>query len=302
VQNPFKGPRERSLAAEITASRIRLADLGRELADAETLVATSQTKLVDLHVAEGISRDTLDKASAAVAAAEREAKAKLAAITKIEASIASKEAELAAIVDTQTRATVKTLDARLRRFRAVHADALKVLAEYAVAARDLVPVVPEAQGLEIFADNLFRVDLPNSERHLGTVVESYIVAVKNGTAPAALQAVFTPPPRLVAEPPAPAATRVFTIKGVRWKDPANPAMVRFHPQFAALDLPLDLAAQAIGANVALAITDPKVAELKRHHAPKALGLEQCEWIGEPTIDEPPTPTKSERVLHSAFER
>jgi hypothetical protein len=301
VQNPFKGPRERSLAAEITASRVRLADLGRELADAETLVATKQTELVDLHV-QGISRDSIVKASAAVAAAESEVKGKLGAITKIEATIASKEAELAVIIDGQTRAaTAKTLDARLRRFRAVHADALKVLAEYAVAARDLVPVVPEAQGLEIFADNLVRVDLPNSERHLGTVVESYILAVKNGTAPAALQATNAPTPKPVAEPEPAPTMRLYTLRPIKWCEPSNRKMIRYHAGFASLDLPPDLAQNAIAKSLAVLISDPRVADLRRHNPPKQVGLEGCEWIGPPAADEPMMVPNGERILHSRFD-
>jgi hypothetical protein len=243
----------------------------------------------------------MDKASAAVAAAESEVKAKLAAIGRVEATISAKEAQLTGILDAQARkATVETLEVRERRFRAAHAALLKGLREYTEAAGDLAPVIIEARQLEIFADALATTDLPTAATLVTTLVGNHIAAVKAGSAPAGLPQAGAAAPTTTTASPVLATTRIFTLQGVRWREPSNVAMTRYHPQYADLDLPRDLAAQAFAANIAITITDARVRDLKRQHAPKNLHPDQCSWIGDPGDDEPATVPNGERIMHSAF--
>jgi hypothetical protein len=267
--NPFsnKGStRDKTLSAEILKSRIRATDLGREIAEGEAEIIIKRDELAQLY-SPGNDTAAIDRTTTALAAAEVPVKGKIAALAKLENQVAAKENELADFRDAEIRKrTIEQLQVREHRFDAASKSLLAALEEYAAATGAIAPVVPEAQQLHIFAHSLAVNELPVAADLVTTLLGNYVRAIQSRTAPAALPQPAAPAakPVLVALPE---ETRLFTLKPVRWCDPGNPQMVRFHPQFAPLSLPPDLAEKAIAANLAISVVDKRVGELRRAHAP-----------------------------------
>jgi hypothetical protein len=76
--------------------------------------------------------------------------------------------------------------------------------------------------------------------------------------------------------------------------------MRFHPQYADLDLPHALADQAIAGSLAILITDRRVADFKRQHAPRHIHPEQCSWVGKGNEPDDAPKARHEPIRHSAF--
>jgi len=302
--NPFsnKGPREKLLAAEILKLRTRATALAGEIGDGEGEIVAKRDELAQLYIPPGTDTGATDRAIANLSTAEATVRAKIAALAKLETLILTKEAELADLINEKVKEeTIKTLGTRERRFRTAHAGLMTALREYRDSAGDLGPTVPEAKQLEVFADALATTDLPTAETLVATLVANHIRAVRNGTAPAALPTAeaAAPPPKPAS--PVAATTPVFTVKPIRWREPSNATMVRYHPQYAPLDLPHELAEEALSKHLAIAITDGRVRDLKRNNAPRHTHPEQCQWLGDPGDAEPVEAATGERILHSAFD-
>jgi hypothetical protein len=121
-----------------------------------------------------------------------------------------------------------------------------------------------------------------------------------GNAPATLRAPKAPPAPTL---PAPATTKLFTLKPVRWRDQGNAAFTRRHPAFSQIDLPPALAERAIVLNAAIAVNDPRVRTLSRGRSPVHAPLEECVCLDEnPEPAAEPEQLHEEPIKHSAFNK
>jgi hypothetical protein len=282
--------RDKTLSGEILKLRLRATDLDREIGEGEAVVTVKQAELARLYIPSSPDTAAIERTTAVLTSTEVTVKGKLSALAEIEARIAAKERELADFRDAEMRKkTVEVLQVRERRFDAAGKGLLVALVEYAAAAGDIAPVVPEAEQLHIFAQSLAVNEIPVAADLVTTLLGNHIRAIQSRTAPAALPQAEAQAPKPVAIVQ-PETVQVFTMKGLRWVDEANRGMTRKHPQFAALELSPALAERAIADNLALAITDPRVAEIKRSRAPKHLPPDECTWIGVAPADAEPATT------------
>jgi hypothetical protein len=296
--NPFSKSPEKILAADIEKLRQRRVDVERQLPDAEAAIINRQAAARQL-VIDRASDDLVAKAEAAIGDAERREHTIIGALEQLDGEIAAKQAELSAIVDRKDRSkTAATVEG-------IADDVADVMSRLAQLGQEVVEVftraelyTPDAAGMRVLGERI-TIEIPTTAELLVAGLKAYRDSVIAGSAPAHAREPAAPAPK----PAAPAlTTRVFSVKPLKWKDPGSPAFTLTRPAYAQVDLPPELAKSAIALHAAIAIDDPQVPNLRRHHPMKFAALPDCVAIDGHVDDEPdPTPVyRDEIARHSAF--
>jgi hypothetical protein len=201
--------------------------------------------------------DLLDAAEAEMRAAEDRAESLSVAVEAINAEIAAIEEDQAQKRDRAVReSTARDLNLRADKFEKLIPLWIDVLRDSAAVGELAKPVVGEGIGLYTFFKQI-ETQIPDAYRDIALQLRHRAEDVLAGRAPAVLPAP-EPPPVAVEQMP---RTRIFALQNLKWRDPAT-GELQLVERFDFRELPIELAAKALEAGIAIQPDNPRVQEVK----------------------------------------
>lgn len=207
---------------------------------------------------DGADDDALDKAEAALRAAQDRARTLADALADADTYVREAEQRRDAAEAQKRRGEVATeIEKVAERLGEVGSEFAGLMQKMAALTERAAALTPDASGLHSFCSRAL-IEIPESAELLSQVLRGIATATRSGSAPAPLPQ-SVPQAQPTCHVPPPAMTRVFAVKPIKWLDATG--ALRLQPPHFDIDLEPALAARAIEIGAAIEITDPRRRQL-----------------------------------------
>jgi hypothetical protein len=264
--------------------------LAARLSSAEADEATAR-EACTVAAVEGVSDADLAKVEFAKRQAEDRVQSLASALQAFDAEIESQAGLEAAAADRKVRqATARDLQDRADRIEAALQPLLRAVKTCRADIEGARVVVGEIGMFELF--QRLEAELPPAFELIATELRAYAVMTVDGRAPATL-----PQPEVII-PPAPPIPRqrIFALQNLKWLDPET-RQLAYCERFDFRELPIELAAKALEAGIAVAPDNPRVREVKHLRRGAPPDPARCY-----DLDTGKVPQASENLPWDAFRR
>lgn len=267
--NILRRSRESTLPRELADNIANHDRIKQELATAKETLLKKQAEAVDLAVA-GEAAEKRERASAAVAVAERQVATLDAARSQVEQRVAELQREQAVMAEAKRRketdAKIAVIEAEIERASSAFVAAALVLAKSCSRA---VPVVFEARGVELFAESSSQ-EVSAATTSIIELLKAHARAVREGHAPATISEPEAAPLREPATAK-PEVMGLAAMKPIAWSE--APGIVRTAHAGDMVALPMEVGSLAKSQGLALPPSHPQalfLASKRPHGVPNLL--------------------------------
>jgi len=274
---------QRDLEAQIKAKADQRVDNAVRLQTAETKLGEARS------VVERLALDAddgkLDAALAHKRACEDKVTALQTAGTKIAAEHAQVEAQLAKLIDAQTRAaTAAQIAVLIETWTEQEAEFVAAAKALEATSRDIALIVLDAHGTSAFL-MAAKTELPPAGKVIVEGLRQYAARVVAGHERAMLPQAAPEPPKLAVVPSEPMMT-IFAMRNLKFTNQAGIVVcIGKHRRHS---VPEALGREAIETRLALPISERATIERLEHGSVSFVPTEEsCQWLGPPGKEAPP---------------
>jgi hypothetical protein len=282
----------KKLQGDIASAKANRDRLTGKLADTEAAIIERRTAAMTL-ARDGAEDAALDKAEAAIRAAQDRAATITAAVAEVEQQLASLEKTFAENSDRiergKTGAEIEQLARRWTDACAALVDAATKLGDY---GERVSMIVPEAGAAWHFCKTITN-EIPQNAELITKLLRQHGASVIAGSAPSAMPQ--PPQPYVEVLPPLREPTvQLFALRSIKWRD--DQGQQRFVGQYRDAPVPQRLVARSLRSGACVPVTDPRRAKLHTQgdttqHPDGAFDLDaEEERQAEPIMASAPPPT------------